>query len=83
MTFFASGNKVQMKWIKTDKELMTFTETVKVAMNTAPSAAAPGTVDVSQLDVMEQLKKLGELRDAGYLTPGEFDTKKTELLARM
>lgn len=46
----------------------------------APStaaAAAPAT------DVMEQLRKLGELRDAGILTPTEFDAKKAGLLARM
>ena len=32
---------------------------------------------------MDQLRKLGELRDAGLLTPEEFDAKKSELLARM
>ncbi|MBN8842138.1 MAG: SHOCT domain-containing protein [Sphingomonadales bacterium] len=32
---------------------------------------------------VEQLKKLGELRDAGILTEDEFATKKAELLARM
>jgi len=32
---------------------------------------------------MDQLKKLGELRDAGVLTPEEFDTKKADLLSRM
>ena len=34
-------------------------------------------------DAMEQLRKLGELRDAGVLTPEEFDAKKTELLSRL
>lgn len=34
-------------------------------------------------DVADQLRKLGELRDAGVLTAEEFDAKKTELLARM
>jgi len=32
---------------------------------------------------MEQLKKLGELRDAGVLNEAEFEAKKTELLSRM
>jgi hypothetical protein len=32
---------------------------------------------------MEQLKKLGELRDAGILTQAEFDSKKTEILQRL
>ena len=34
-------------------------------------------------DPMEQLKKLGELRDAGLLTPEEFESKKAQLLDRM
>jgi hypothetical protein len=42
-----------------------------------PSAPA------SAQDVTDQLKKLGELRDAGVLTTEEFQTKKTELLARL
>jgi hypothetical protein len=32
---------------------------------------------------MNQLKKLGELRDAGILSEEEFTTKKTDLLARL
>ena len=35
------------------------------------------------IDPMEQLRKLGELRDAGVLTDAEFETKKAELLARL
>jgi uncharacterized membrane protein YdbT with pleckstrin-like domain len=34
-------------------------------------------------DVMDQLKKLAELRDAGVLTPEEFEAKKAELLRRL
>ena len=33
--------------------------------------------------ITDQIKKLGELRDAGLLTNDEFNTKKTELLARL
>lgn len=80
VTFFASGNKVHMKWIKTDKDLATLTETVKAAMNGSKPTAAPAT---TAPDPMDQLRKLGELRDAGVLTPEEFDAKKADLLARM
>jgi hypothetical protein len=38
---------------------------------------------MSRDEVFDALRKLGELRDAGVLTPGEFDAKKTELLARL
>jgi hypothetical protein len=34
-------------------------------------------------DVLDQIRKLGELRDAGVLTDEEFETKKAELLDRL
>jgi len=34
-------------------------------------------------DVIEQIKRIAELRDAGILTPEEFEAKKTELLNRI
>jgi hypothetical protein len=40
-----------------------------------PPAQAP--------DLMDQLKKLGELRDAGVLTNEEFEAKKSDLLSRL
>lgn len=43
----------------------------------APVAAAPGH------DVLEQLRKLGELRSTGVLTDAEFEAKKAELLGRI
>ncbi|WP_061306764.1 SHOCT domain-containing protein [Clostridium botulinum] len=36
-----------------------------------------------QDNILEQIKKLGELKDSGILTKEEFDKKKTELLARI
>jgi len=41
----------------------------------APAASAESITD--------QIKKLGELRDAGFLTNDEFNAKKAELLARL
>jgi hypothetical protein len=34
-------------------------------------------------DVLDQIRRLGELRDAGLVTPEEFEDKKRELLARL
>ena len=34
-------------------------------------------------DLTEQLRKLGELRDEGVITPEDFERKKAELLARL
>jgi hypothetical protein len=49
----------------------------EVAAAAAPAPDAP--VALSQ-DVYEQLKKLGELREAGILTDAEFDAKKAQIL---
>jgi hypothetical protein len=45
-----------------------------------PPQAAPATSPPPQLDMVEQLKKLGELRDAGILTEDEFAAQKAKLL---
>ena len=34
-------------------------------------------------DIINQIRRLGELRDAGLLTPEEFEAKKAELLGRL
>lgn len=47
------------------------------AAQPAPPPAAPA---VMSDEVFDQLKKLGELRDAGILTDDEFATKKATLL---
>lgn len=43
--------------------------------------AAPPANDTDA--ILESIRKLGELRDAGVLSEDEFNTKKSELLARM
>jgi uncharacterized membrane protein YdbT with pleckstrin-like domain len=50
----------------------------KPAVATAPSPPAP-----SQSDELEALTKLAKLRDAGAITPEEYDAKKAEILARV
>jgi hypothetical protein len=45
-----------------------------------PPQAAPAAAPPAQLDMVEQLKKLGELRDAGILTEEEFAAQKAKLL---
>jgi hypothetical protein len=48
-----------------------------VAAAAAPAPDAPAALSD---DVYEQLKKLGELREAGILTDDEFQAKKTQIL---
>jgi hypothetical protein len=76
ITFFSSGNKVHIKWIK-DGDVPEFVAAVRSRMGKSSNAAA------SAPDVAEQIRKLAELRDQGLLTDSEFQAKKTELLSRM
>lgn len=47
-----------------------------------PQGAVEGP-DVARTDPLEALAKLGQLRDAGIVTPEEFEAKKAELLSRL
>lgn len=49
----------------------------------APPQPMPVPPRQPEPDVYEQLRKLGELRDLGIVTPEEFEQKKQELLARI
>ncbi|MEV3900835.1 SHOCT domain-containing protein [Mycobacterium sp. NPDC050551] len=46
-------------------------------------AAAPAQPTAPAQDLADQIRKLGELLDAGILTDEEFNAKKTDLLSRM
>ena len=45
-----------------------------------PAQAAPPPAAAPEVDPLEQLKKLGELRDAGVLTDAEFEVQKEKIL---
>lgn len=53
------------------------------ALRDGPTEAAMPAAVAAGESITDQLRKLGELRDAGILTDAEFTTKKTELLARL
>lgn len=53
---------------------------IEAAMVSRNAPAAPVVVAP---DVMGQLAQLGQLRDAGIVTPEEFEAKKAELLNRL
>ena len=48
-----------------------------------PGARLGTEADEASRDVAEKLRQLGELRNAGVITPDEFEAKKRELLARL
>lgn len=93
--FFASGNTINLKWINDAEALAAFVKILRhqqaapvapapnleaaIIRTSAPSAPTPSSSDV----VFDQLRQLGQLRDAGIVTPEEFEAKKTELLARL
>ena len=56
---------------------------VPIPASKSPLAPAPAASDADDPDPIEQLRRLGELRDAGVVTPEQFDAKREELLRRI
>ena len=78
---FASGNKAEIQNVnKTDGKRIV---DILRARLSGPSPQTPQPSATGTTDPMEQLRKLAELRDAGVVTPEEFESKKAEILARM
>lgn len=76
ISFFASGNKVNLKWIN-DGNVDQFLSIVgdrigKKGTTTVENPTVP--------DVADQIRKLAALRDEGILTEEEFTEKKKQLL---
>lgn len=78
---FASGNKATIDQVAPKDTAVHLAETLRADLST-PNTSGPDT-GPAQPDVMDQLKKLGELKEAGVLTPEEFESKKAELLKRL
>jgi Bacterial PH domain/Short C-terminal domain len=80
ITLASSGGDAEMSSIDKDD-----VDPLVTAIREQMAAAGPGARAESRTepDVTDQLKKLGELRDLGVLTPEEFEAKKSELLKRL
>ncbi len=92
VTVFASGNTIVFSVDAADAEKLRGLIMDQVlggsAHATAPAApqapAEPAAPAAPAGDALiEQIRKLGELRDAGILTPEEFESKKADLLGRL
>lgn len=83
VTIFASGNKAEVKNVnKDDGKAITDQVRNRLSAPKGPPPAAPAAAPTNP-DPFEQLRKLGELRDAGIVTPEEFEAKKSEILSRL
>lgn len=84
VSFYSSGNKVNMKWIK-EGDLGELTRLVRERMGKGDSAAptAPPPPAPAGDDIPAQIKQLAALRDDGILTEDEFAAKKADLLSKM
>jgi len=88
VTNFASGNKAEIKNVnKEDGKEITDLTRHRISASKPEVAAATGGQEAQPAqpatDIPDQVRKLGELRDEGLLTPEEFEAKKTDLLSRM
>lgn len=78
LSFFASGNKVNMKWIQ-DSEFSNFVSYVRGKIGKKEST--PTTNQIQQpVDAAEELRKFKSLLDEGIITEEEFNAKKKQLL---
>jgi Bacterial PH domain/Short C-terminal domain len=80
LIIFAAGNRAKISKIYND-DLKAIANEIRRRLNTSttpePAAVAPAE------DPIEQIKRLGELRDAGLVSSDEFEAKKEELLSRL
>ena len=67
------------------KQVADFQKVASIVRERMTAAHAPtsATAAVTPPDPMQQLRHLGELRDAGVLSTEEFETKKQEILRRV
>jgi hypothetical protein len=84
VTVYASGNTIILSVDAADAEQLRGLIMAQVLRgSSSPAPPAPAAEQPSGDALFEQIKKLGELREAGLITPEEFDTKKSELLGRL
>jgi hypothetical protein len=86
LTIFSSGNKAELTNMAKDraKEIADYIRdriSISSQIPVPPAEAATPPSASNSEDAFEKLKKLGELQEAGLITPEDFEQKKRELLA--
>ena len=81
LVIHSSGNRAEITHMMHGQadELARSFRALKSQLDTSPPTPASG----AEPDVLDQIRKLGDLRDAGVLTTEEFDAKKASLLDRL
>ena len=79
ISFFASGNKVSMKWINGDVSSFMNIVKPKIDKKANPSPATNNSMP----DIADQIRKLSDLKNEGILSEEEFQAKKVQLLSQM
>jgi hypothetical protein len=82
VTIYASGNTIVLSVDAADAEKVRSLVMDQVLKGSSASAAPAAAAPAGE-SVIDQIKKLGELRDAGLLTDAEFEAKKADLLGRL
>ncbi len=78
ISFFASGNKVRMKWIN-GGDVKGFLEHLRNSAGKR-SQLSTSSETTNTKSVVDELKDLAELRDQGILTEEEFQQQKEKIL---
>jgi hypothetical protein len=86
IVIFASGNKAEISNVdKKDGKAMvdTVRGMLSAVEQSAPTPATASPASAPAVSLIDQIRQLGELWDAGIVTPEEFEAKKAELLSRI
>jgi hypothetical protein len=86
LTIFSAGNKHEIKDVHPKQRAVEIGDFVraKTSPDSGPATGPPITAAVDErADPMDQLRRLGELRDSGVITEEEFEAKKADLLGRL
>jgi hypothetical protein len=83
LKLFVSGNAAEIKDVYPKERAPEIGDYIRSRIHQKPATDASPAASSAANDPLAQLKQLGELRDAGILTPEEFESKKAELLSRM
>ena len=76
VTVFASGNTVEFRIAH--QEAQQFKNTVlQLILAGPPTPSAPSPPPNASVDIVDQIRKLGELRDQGLLTNEEFEARRS------